>query len=149
MLSRTINKNSLRFVAAIITLLGTLLTLQPSSFARDQDTKDQDMSVIARASSGPLACEIRKVGVGESVQLTGVVSSSAAVTGNARFLLTKSGPSGTSNVNQGNAFDLAAGAEMHVSHVTINLGREDHALVEFVATSSDGILCHATADLKF
>jgi hypothetical protein len=143
MLSRTINKISLRSVAAIVTLLGTLLTLQPSSFARDQD-----MSVIARASSGPLACEIRKVSVGEAVQLTGVVSSSAAVTGNARFLLTKSGPSGTSNINQGNAFDLAAGAEMHVSHVTINLGREDHALVEFVATSSDGILCHATANLK-
>jgi hypothetical protein len=143
MLSRTINKISMRSVAAIITLLGTLLTLQPSSFARDQD-----MTVIARASSGPLACEIRKVSVGESVQLTGVVSSSAAVTGNARFVLTKSGPSGTSNVNQGNAFDLAAGAEMHVSHVTINLGLEDHALVEFVATSSDGILCHATADLK-
>jgi hypothetical protein len=143
MLSRTINKISLRSVAAIITLLGTLLTLQPSSFARDQD-----MSVIARASSGPLACEIRKVSVGGSVQLTGVLSSSAAVTGNARFLLTKSGPSGTSNVNQGNAFDLAAGAEMHVSHVTINLEREDHALVEFVVTSSDGILCHATANLK-
>jgi hypothetical protein len=80
--------------------------------------------------------------------LTGVVSSSAAVTGNVRFLLTKSGPSGTSNINQGNAFDLAAGAEMHVSHVTINLGSDDHALVEFIATSSDGILCHATADLK-
>lgn len=143
MLSRAINKISMRSVAAIITLLGTLLTLQPSSFARDQD-----MSVIARASSGPLACEIRKVSVGESVQLTGVLSSSAAVTGNARFLLTKSGPSGTSNINQGNAFDLAAGAEMHVSHVTINLGSDDHALVEFIATSSDGILCHATADLK-
>jgi hypothetical protein len=144
MLSRTIRKNSLRSVAAMVTLLGTLLTLQPSSYARDQD-----MSVIARASSGPLACEIRKVSVGESVQLTGVVSSSAAVTGNARFLLTKSGPSGTSNVNQGNAFDLAAGAEMQVSHVTINLGREDNASVEFVATSNDGISCHATANLKF
>jgi hypothetical protein len=143
MLFRAINKISMRSVAAIITLLGALLTLQPSCFARDQD-----MSVIARASSGPLACEIRKVSVGESVQLTGVVSSSAAVTGNARFLLTKSGPSGTSNINQGSAFDLAAGAEMHVSHVTINLGREDHALVEFVATSGDGISCHATANLK-
>ena len=143
MLFRTIDKIAIRFVAALIISLGTLLTLQPSSFAMDQD-----MSVIARASAGPLACEIRKVGVGESVQLTGVVSSSAAVTGNARFLLTKSGPSGTSNVNQGNAFDLAAGAEMHVSHVTINLGSDDHALVEFVATSSDGNLCHATAALK-
>jgi hypothetical protein len=148
MLFRTIDKIAIRFVAALIISLGTLLTLQPSSFAMDQDTRDQDMSVIARASAGPLACEIRKASVGESVQLTSVVSSSAAVTGNARFLLTKSGPSGTSNINQGNAFDLAAGAEMHISHVAINLVREDHALVEFIATSSDGIVCHATADLK-
>ncbi len=143
MLSRTIDKISTRSVAAIVISLGALLTLQPSSFAGEQD-----MSVIARASSGPLACEIRKVSVGESVQLTGVVSSSAAVTGNARFLLTKSGPSGTSNINQGNAFDLAAGAEINVSHVTINLGHEDHAAVEFLATSSDGIVCHATANLE-
>ena len=143
MLFRTIDKIAIRFVAALIISLGTILTLQPSSFAMDQD-----MSVIARASAGPLACEIRKASVGESAQLTGVVSSSAAVTGNARFLLTKSGPSGTSNINQGNAFDLAAGAEMHISHVAINLVREDHALVEFIATSSDGIVCHATADLK-
>jgi hypothetical protein len=81
------------------------------------------------------------------VQLTGVVSSSAAVAGNARFVLTKSGPSGTSNVNQGNAFELAAGAENSVGHVTINLGPADHASVEFVATSSDGVVCRATANL--
>ena len=143
MSSRAIGKISVQFAAAIVASLGTTLTFQASSFA-----EDQDMSVIARASAGPLACEIRKVSAGGSVQLTGVVSSSAAVAGNARFVLTKSGPSGTSNVNQGNAFDLAAGAEVHVSHVTINLGHNDHATVEFVATSNDGIACHATANLE-
>jgi hypothetical protein len=143
MLFRTIDEISIRSVAALVISLGTLSTFQHSAFAGEQD-----MSVIAQASSGPLACEIRKVGTGEAVQLTGVVSSSAAVAGNARFVLTKSGPSGTSNVNQGGAFDLVAGAEIHVSHVTINLKPEDHALVEFVATSSDGTVCRATAHLE-
>lgn len=133
----------MQFIAAIVISLGMLLACPSSSFA-----EDQTMSVIARASAGPLACEIRKTSVGDQVQLTGVVSSSAAVTGNARFVLTKSGPSGASNVNQGNAFDLAAGAEIHVSHVTINLRHGDHATVEFVATSNDGLACHATANLE-
>ena len=135
---------STRFLPAVIVSLGGLLTFQPASYAGDQD-----MNVIAHASSGPLACEIRKIIVGDSVQLTGVVSSSSALSGQVRFVLMKSGPSGNSNISQGNSFDLAAGAEDHVSHVTISLRRDDHAMVEFVATSKDGVACHATANLEF
>ncbi len=110
--------------------------------------EDKNMNVIAHGSSGPLTCEIRKTGSEGSVRLTGVVSSSKAVTANARFLLTKSGPSGTSNINQGSDFNLAAGAETHVSNVTINLRHGDHAVVELHATSADGIACHAEALLE-
>lgn len=134
----------MRFSSMIIGSLCWLLLFQPNSFAGDQD-----MSVIARASSGPLACEIRKAAIGGAVQLTGVVSSSAVLSGKVHFLLTKSGLSGNSNISQGNSFDLAADAEDHVSHVTINLGHKDHAVVEFVATSKDGITCRATAKLEF
>ena len=137
-------RTSTHFFSAAIVSLGWLLTFQPSLLAGDQD-----MNVIARASSGPLACEIRKVDVGEAVQLTGVVSSSSALSGQVRFLLVKSGPSGNSNINQGNSFDLAAGAEDHVSHVTISLRHLDHAVVEFVATSKDGVACRAMANLEF
>ena len=106
------------------------------------------MSVIAHASSGPLKCEIRKTGSEGSVHLTGVLSSLANVAGNARFMLTKSGPSGSSNINQGNAFNLAAGAETHISNVTINLRHGDHAVVELIATSGSDIACHAQAHLE-
>ena len=132
----------MRSVALLVSLCA-VLTFQHGAFAGEQD-----MSVIAQASSGPLACEIRKVEAGAAVQLTAVVSGSAAVAGNARFVLTKSGPSGTSNVNQGHPFDLAAGAEIDVNHVTINLGPEDRAVVEFIVTSNDGKVCHATANLE-
>ena len=143
MLFREIDKASIRSVALFAISLCTSLTFQHGASAGEQD-----MSVIAQASSGMLACEIRKVGAGAAVQLTGVVSGSAAVAGNARFVLKKSGPSGTSNINQGNPFDLSAGAEVDVNHVTINLGPEDHAVVEFIVTSSDGIVCRATANLE-
>lgn len=144
MLAGLIDKILMRFFLAAIASSGCLLTFQSASFA-----EDQNMTTIARASSGPLVCEIRKAAAGEAVQLTGVVSSSVALSGNVRFLLTKSGASGNSNVSQGNSFDLAAGAEVHVSHVTINLQHKDHAVVEFVVTSKDGVTCHATADLEF
>ncbi len=106
---------------------------------------DQDMSVIAQASSGPIRCEIRKTGGDTSVHLTGVIFSSTPITGNARFVLTKSGPSGSSNINQGNDFNLAAGSETHVSKVTINLRHGDHAVVELIATFGSNIACHAQA----
>jgi hypothetical protein len=128
MRNRMIGKISIKIsmwrASTAIVALGALLAFQPGSFAGDQD-----MSVIARASSGPLACEIRKSVVGDAVQLTGVVSSSVASSGQVRFVLTKSGQSGNSNISQGNAFELAAGAEDHVSHVTINLQHGDHAVV--------------------
>src|SRR3569623_1256046 len=105
------------------------------------------MSVVAHASSGPLSCEIRKTSAGDAVQLTGIVSSSVALSGQARFLLTKSGRSGNSNINQGKAFTLAAGADDHVSHVTINLGHDDHAAGELLVTSQDGLTCRAASNL--
>jgi len=140
-----IRRMSMRFLSAAIVLSGWLVMFQSGSFAGEV----QDMDVIARAASGPLACEIRKAVIGEAVQLTGVVSSSVALSGQARFLLSKSGPSGASNINQGNAFDLVGGTETYVSHVTLNLRHEDRIVIEFIATPKDGVDCHATANLEF
>ncbi len=140
MRSRILGGNGGRFLAALV---AALPASQTSAFAGDQK-----MSVIAHASSGPLICEIRRSGSEGSVHLTGVVFSSATLSGNVRFLLTKSGPSGTSNINQGNAFSLDAGAQTHVSNVTINLRHGDHAVVELVVTPNSGNACHAQALLE-
>ncbi len=56
--------------------------------------EDQDMTVLAQASSGPLRCEIRKNETGGSVELTGLIIGSRAVAGKVRFKIVKSGPSG-------------------------------------------------------
>lgn len=130
------------YVAALATLTAGVLLTCTNSYA-----EDPTVTVVAHASSGPLQCEIRKIDAGNSVELTGIITSSAAVSGNFRFLVTKSGPSGSSNINQGNKFDLAAGSQAHVGRVTINIERDAQVVVELLATSSDGIECRAKAPL--
>jgi hypothetical protein len=109
--------------------------------------EDHDMTVLAHASSGPLSCEIRRSGAEGAVQLTGVVSSSVALSGRFQFSIMKSGASGSSNINQGNQFAVEAGKEIYVGHVKINLGHDDRAMIELSASSNDGVDCRANASI--
>jgi hypothetical protein len=131
------------FVATLAVLTAGALFTYTNAYA-----EDQTVTVLAHASSGPLQCEIRKTDAGDSVELIGTITSSVAVSGNFRFLVTKFGPSGSSNINQGNKFDLAAGSQTHVGRVTINLEPDAHVVVELLATSNDGIECRAKAPLE-
>ncbi|WP_424629001.1 curli-like amyloid fiber formation chaperone CsgH [Bradyrhizobium sp. SYSU BS000235] len=130
-------------VATLLTLMAGALLTCTNSYA-----EDSTVTVLAHASSGPLQCEIRRTDAGHSVGLTGTITSSTAVAGKFRFMVTKSGPSGSSNINQGNNFELTAGSQTDVGHVTINLEDNAKAVVELVATSNDGIECRAKAPLE-
>jgi hypothetical protein len=105
------------------------------------------MDVLAQASSGPLRCEIRKNEAEGSVELTGVIIASGALSGHFRFTVTRSGPSGSSNINQANTFDLVADREHQVGSVRINHDSASHAVVELVAGAGDAIECRARASL--
>ena len=106
------------------------------------------MNVLARATSGPLQCEIRQNENNGSIELTGVITSSRALAGNFRFTVAKSGASGSSNVHQGNKFDLAAGQQRQIGQVTINRERDAHVAVELFVGSNDGLECRAAASLQ-
>lgn len=110
--------------------------------------EDQAMHVVARATSGPLQCEIRKNESNGAVELSGVVTSSRALSGHFRFTVTKSGPSGSSNVHQGNTFDLAADQERQIGQVTINRDRDAHVAIELFVGSNEGLECRAEATLQ-
>ncbi len=105
------------------------------------------MTVLAQASSGPLRCEIRESKTEGAVQLTGIVSSSVALSGRFQFSIVKSGTSGSSNINQGNPFAAEAGKEIYVGLVTINLGNDDRATIELSVSSDNGVECHANASI--
>jgi hypothetical protein len=132
-----------RGLAATLAITAALSVCCMQAFA-----EDQDMTVIAHASSGPLQCEIRKIEVGGSVELTGVIVSSRAIAGNFRFTVAKSGGSGSSNIHQANKFALAADKESHVGQVKINLERSAHVGVELFVGSDDGLECRVSATLE-
>jgi hypothetical protein len=138
-----IKKAGHRFVTALMVSTAALCASCLHAFA-----EDQNMTVLAHASSGPLQCEIRKNETGTTVELTGIIASSAAVAGNFRFAVMKSGPSGSSNINQANKFDLAAGQETQIGQVKINLDRNIRVVIEFSAASNDGVECRVQASLE-
>jgi hypothetical protein len=109
--------------------------------------QDHHMNVLAHASSGPLRCEIRRSDAGGAVELTGFLLGTRAVAGNFRFSVMKSGPSGSSNINQANKFDIAADKDSQIASVTINLESAGHVVVELFAGAGDGIECLAKASL--
>jgi hypothetical protein len=109
--------------------------------------RDHDMNVLAQASSGPWRCEIRKYEADGSVELTGYIMGPKAVAGHSRFTVTKSSPSGTSNINQANKFDLAADEESQVALVRINLEGAGQLSVELFVRTDDGVECRAKTTL--
>jgi hypothetical protein len=150
-----IAKHRRRFAATLSSSLAALCFAGAQTFAEDlavtqgtSRTPPQAMTVVAHASSGPLRCEIRKTETNGSMELSGVISSTHAVAGNFRFTVTKSGVSGSSNINQGNKFDLAADKESQVGSVRINLDHDTHAMVELFVGSNDGLECRAQASLN-
>jgi hypothetical protein len=110
--------------------------------------EDQAMNVLARATSGPLQCEIRKNESNGVLELSGVITSSRALSGHFRFTVTKSGPSGSSNIHQGNTFDLAADRESQIGQVTINRDHDAHVAVELFVGSDQGLECLTAATLQ-
>lgn len=101
------------------------------------------MSIVAQASSGPLRCEIHKIDHGDTTEFRGVLAGSSAVAGHFRFSVMRSGPSGTSNVNQANPFTLTPDSGAQVAHVTVNRDAASHVTIDFSATAGSGIACHA------
>jgi hypothetical protein len=110
--------------------------------------EDQDMTVLAHATSGPLRCEIRKNEAAGSAALTGVIASSQAIAGNFRFVVTKSGPAGSSNINQADKFALADSGESIVGQAKINLESGARIVVALLMTSNDGLQCQTKALLE-
>jgi hypothetical protein len=118
-----------------------------SFFGHRAFAEEQPMNTLAEATSGPLRCTIRRFDHGDAIQLRGVLAGSDAVTGHFRFAVVRSGPSGTSNINQANPFKLVPNGEMQVAQVTINRDTGSHVSITFSAVLEGGAECRAEATL--
>ena len=120
----------------------------PSALGARAFAQDHAMTILAQASSGAWQCEIRKSETGGSVELAGFIKGSEAVTGRFRFTVMKSGPSGTSNINQADKFDLAADKENQVGLVRERFFTPRLRLaVELFVKTDDGVECRTKATL--
>lgn len=134
------NRYTVMAICALALLMVALIRPRASA-------EDIPMKILSEASSEPLRCAIRQIDHGDTVELRGVLTATAPVSGHFRFAMVKSGPSGTSNVNQANPFKLTPGLEMQVARVTINRDGGSHVTIDFTASAEDGRECHAEARL--
>jgi len=102
----------------------------------------------AQASSGPLHCEIQRTDKGDMVEFTGIAGSTRPIVGESSFVVTKSGPSGSSNMNQGQHFSVKADQQTVVGRATMNVDSGGHIAVDLRLQTDDGIECRAQASFE-
>jgi hypothetical protein len=107
-----------------------------------------DSSVLARAVSGPLRCEIQKSQSGDMVKLVGVAAGAQAMAGTSRFVMIKSGTSGSSNMAQSQHFALKAEQQAVVGEATTNLDPGGHIAIDFGVKTDGGLTCNVRASLE-
>jgi hypothetical protein len=107
-----------------------------------------DNGVLARAVSGPLWCEIQKSQSGDMVKLVGVAAGAQTMAGTSRFVMIKSGTSGSSNMSQSQHFALKAQQQAIVGEATTNLDPGGRIAVDFGVKTDGGLTCNVRASLE-
>jgi hypothetical protein len=125
-------------------LIGFALTLLVAPLA----AASTDNGVLARAVSGPLSCEIQKSQSGDMVKLVGAVAGAQAMAGTSRFVMIKSGTSGSSNMAQSQHFALKAQQQAIVGEATTNLDPGGHIAIDFGVKTDGGLTCNVRASLE-
>jgi hypothetical protein len=109
---------------------------------------EQGAKILAQGSSGPLRCEIQRKDRDGMVELIGVAAGARALAGHSSFVLTKSGSTGSSNLNQGQPFSVKTDEQVVVGRATINLDPGGRIAVDLRLQSDDGVECHVRASLE-
>ncbi len=124
-------------IGLTLTLIATPLAAKPAS-----------ADVLARAVSGPLRCEIQKSQSGDIVKLIGLAAGTQPVGGTSRFVMIKSGTSGSSNMTQSQHFALKAQQQAIVAEATTNLDPGGRIALDFGLKTDSGLTCNVRASLE-
>ncbi|HEY0145734.1 MAG TPA: curli-like amyloid fiber formation chaperone CsgH [Methylovirgula sp.] len=126
------------------TLIGVALAFIAAPLAAAPTGGD----VLAQAASGPLHCEIQKSQSGDMVRLVGIATGTQAIAGTSRFVMIKSGTSGSSNMAQSQHFVLKAQQQAVVGQATTNLDPGGHIAIDFGVRTDGGLVCNVRASLE-
>ncbi len=83
-------------------------------------------------TNADIGCEIRAENFRGGVQLLGVALGHSPISGTYRFLVTKSGSSGSSAITQGGAFSVQPGQETMLGEISLDV--DEHASYSAVLT---------------
>lgn len=89
----------------------------------------------ANASTGPTQCSVQTTINGNTQSLHGVILSDVDANGTYQFSVRSSGPSGSSNINQGGNFTARAAEPVIVGQVQLNASAR--TTVNFTVTLGD------------
>ena|SRR5665647_1480639 len=87
--------------------------------------------------SPPIICSIVQQEIGDRVQLRGRLTSREEAQGDYSFRIVKTGPSGSSTINQGGPFSAPANTETLVGLASFNLEPGARFTVEFSLRGAD------------
>lgn len=85
----------------------------------------------------PIVCVIVRQEAGDRVQLRGRVVSPEAGQGTYSLHIAKTGPAGSSNIQMGGSFTLAANVETFVGLANFNVDRNASYTTDFTVTVND------------
>lgn len=98
----------------------------------------------AKSEDGPLRCEILTDTSGGMVSLEGVVHAASALAGTYSFTVRSSGAGGSSDIEQGGAFEAARGETVSLGQMSLGSGaRLDASLT--VTAEGRTVACAGTA----
>ncbi|MFT3728340.1 MAG: curli-like amyloid fiber formation chaperone CsgH [Terricaulis sp.] len=93
--------------------------------------------------SAPLrpVCDIRATPTSHGVQISAVLAAQSAISGDYNLVITKTGASGSSDVQQGGAFNAARGERVTLGQTELGLDRGDRFHAVLTLTDADGRVC--------
>jgi hypothetical protein len=89
------------------------------------------------ASTGDTRCQIQASANNSMTTIEGVINSPTALSGSYQFEVVASGPGGSSNINQGGAFQAPAGSPVTIGKVMLGNPGATYD-VKLVISSNDG-----------
>jgi hypothetical protein len=93
------------------------------------------------SAPSPLACDISATPTGHGLAISAVLNADRPVAGAYTLVITKIGAAGSSAVNQGGPFSVAAGARVSLGETELGLDPGDRIHAVLTLTEADGRVC--------
>lgn len=93
--------------------------------------------------TGDVSCDLRFTPTRHTLRIEAFVRSASALAGEYDLVISKSGPSGTSDISQGGPFQTAEGADLALGASEFGIERGDRYRAQLVLRGENGVLCRA------